>query len=62
MKVVREICPNCNLEIQHLADEDDLRTYTEEIVPKVCGAVRCQAWKNSPEQRLLRALFGVKEE
>lgn len=61
MKVRRIICPACESERKVISDEDNLHVYSEEVVSEVCGREECQRWRNSPEQRLLRTIFGQKE-
>ncbi len=39
---------------------DKLTDYSEEIVSKLCARPKCVLWYDSPEQKLLRALFGDK--
>ncbi len=58
MKVNRVICPACNSEENITSDKDNLHEYSSEIVSRVCAKEKCQEWDNSPEQRLLRAMFG----
>lgn len=61
MKVRRIICPACEFEKKVILDKDNLHGYSEEVVSEVCDREECQRWHNSPEQRLLRAMFGQKE-
>lgn len=60
MKVKRIICPSCGAEKKVISEEDNLHEYSEEIISEICGRKRCQRWYNSPEQTLLRAIFGEK--
>ena len=58
MKVKRLICPSCQAETQVVEDAQNVKDYSEELVSAICGNKRCLEWNNSPEQKLLRALFG----
>ncbi len=58
MKVKRIICPACESERKVILDEENMHEYSEEITSMVCDMVNCQEWGNSPEQVLLRAIFG----
>ena len=58
MKVTRVICPACNSEENITSDKDNLHEYSSEIVSRICDKEECQRWDNSPEQRLLKAMFG----
>jgi len=61
MIVKRIVCPSCGIETREVLDENNLRDYSEEIVSEVCDEKKCQDWRNSPEQRLLRAMFGERK-
>jgi len=61
MKVKRIICPSCKSEERVVSDEHNLRNYSEDIVSEVCGEKVCQEWNTSPEQKLLRAMFGERK-
>ncbi len=58
MKVNRIICPSCESERKVILDEENIHEYSEEITSEVCDRRDCQGWGNSPEQTLLRAIFG----
>ena len=59
MKVKRVICQVCKSEKRITSEEGDLHAYSEEIVSRTCEEPECQ---NNPADRLLRALFGVKDD
>ncbi len=58
MKVKRIICPACETEKRVVLDERNMHEYPEEITSEVCDSKVCQEWSDSPEQALLRAMFG----
>ncbi len=58
MRVKRIICPCCESESMDRSELDKLTDYSEEIVSKLCARPKCVLWYDSPEQKLLRALFG----
>jgi len=58
MRVKRIICPACESEKRVTSEEGNMHEYSEEIASEVCDRAECQRWHNSPEQRLLRAMFG----
>lgn len=60
MRVERIICPSCGAERKAVSNRDNLHNYSEEVVSEVCSKKECREWYNSPEQRLLRAIFGDK--
>ena len=60
MKVLRVICPVCKAERQVTSDDDNMHEYLTEDVFEYCDTKECQEAYNTPEQRLLRAIFGEK--
>lgn len=60
MKVKRLICPRpaCGSERKVISDKLNLHEYFEEITYELCDSEACCEWFSSPEQRLLRAMFG----
>ena len=60
MKVERVICPACKTERKVISDEDNMHEYLTVDVLEYCDTNECQEAKNTPEQRLLRAIFGEK--
>ncbi len=59
MKVERIICPACESEKRVTSEEDNTHEYSEEIISRTCEKTECQ---DSPENKLLQAIFGVKNE
>lgn len=60
MKAIRTVCPRCGTETKVLQDENSLNDYSEEIVRKRCQ--ECQKLPRTPEEKLLEAIFCVREE
>lgn len=59
MKVVRIVCPGCGKEDTRKLEMGKLKSYEEIIVRKRCPECR----KNpTPEEKLLRAIFGEKDD
>ena len=53
MRVRRIVCPKCNKETKLITEEDNLHSYSEEIVYVVC-----EHHPVTPEDKLLKAIFG----
>lgn len=61
MKVKRIICPACESEKNVVSDGGNLHEYSEEVVSEFCDRKECQEAYNSPEEKLLRAIFGERQ-
>lgn len=55
MKAKRIICPVCGSEKKTISEEGNLHEYLETIVSEVC----CE-YEDTPEEKLLKAIFGKK--
>lgn len=60
MKVITEICPRCKKRTEHKTDVDNIYSYTDETVYKKCP--KCKKLKDTPEEKLLRAIFGEQQD
>ncbi len=61
MRVERVICPACESEEKITSEADNMHEYSEGVTSRVCDRQKCKEWDNSPEQRLLRAMFGERK-
>lgn len=61
MKVLRTICRRCNKEVIKREDIKNLNAYTEDLKYNLCPECK-KLYGNDPEEKLLRAIFGEKED